>query len=279
MMIKTVFVLVSDSAYLHRAKKTIIDLRSAGQWHGDLVLINVDSAVINPTFLDFYNITEKRFPAIHEKRILVGDILNNNPFKDTIDGREISLTNQWEKLHVMDPYFKKWDRVVFLDAGMRVLYNVNESILAVDYKGKFLAPDDGGNFSILPNPHKLFESQISKCDEKRMEILKKDFPKVNDLKEAYFLNCMWVYDTSILDICSKQEMVEGMLKYPICKTNEMALMNLYIHFKYGLWERFPKYASNGKILFDWCESNNPEPSNWRDYCFLKYPISIRFEDT
>jgi hypothetical protein len=279
MITTTVFVLVSCPAYLHKAKRTICDLRSAGQWHGDVVLINVGQAVINPTFLDFYKITEKQFPEISEKRILVGDVLNNNPFIDTIDGREISLPNQWEKLHVMDPYFKKWERVVFMDAGMRVLHNVHESILTLDYKWKFLAPDDGGNFSVLPNPNKLFESQISRGDRKTMEALKTDFPKIKELKETYFLNCMWVYDTSILDVCNKEEMVEGMLKYPVCKTNEMALMNLFLHFKYGLWERFPKYAPNGKILFDWCESNNPEPSNWRDYCFLKYPISIRFEDT
>ena len=107
-MINTVFVLVSDTAYLNRAKKTIVDLRSAGQWHGDLVLINVGNAVLNPTFLDFYKIEEKRFPEIQEKRVLAGNILKNNPFTDTIDGREISLLNQWEKLHVMDPFFKKW---------------------------------------------------------------------------------------------------------------------------------------------------------------------------
>jgi len=278
-MANTVFVLVSDAAYMHKAKKTIIDLRSAGQWYGDLVLINVGNAVINPTFLDFYNIEEKRFPEIHEKSVLVRDLLKNKPFVDTIDGREINLPNQWEKLHVMDPYFQKWDRVVFLDAGLRVLYNVHDSILAIDYKGKFLAPDDGGNFSRLPNPHKLFESQISQVEFTQLEIVKKDFPNTKDLKEAYFLNCMWMYDTSILDVCTKKEMMEGMIQYPVCKTNEMALMNLFIHFKYGLWERFPKYASNGKILFDWCESNNPDPSSWRDYCFLKYPISIRFEDT
>ena len=282
MTIKTVFVLVTDSAYLHKAKKTIVDLRSSGQWQGDLVLINLDMSILNRTFLDFYKITEKQFPELEQKDALL-NILHYKPFPDTIDGREINLPNQWEKLHVMDPYFKKWDRVVFLDAGMRVLHDVHESVLTLDYKGKFLAPDDGGNFSqTTPNPNKLFESQVSKYFPHIMEIVKRDFPKVNDLKETYFLNCMWVYDTNILDICTKKEMMEGMLKYPICKTNEMALMNLFLHYKYGLWERFPKHApspSHKKILFDWCESNNPETSNWRDYCFLKYPISIKFEDT
>lgn len=274
----TVFVLVTDERYLYKTKKTIIDLRSAGQWHGDLVLINLGIPKINPNFLDFYNITEKCFPPIEEKNELIKN-LHYSGFLDTIDGREVSKPNQWEKLHVMDSYFQKWDRVVFLDAGLRVLDNVHDSILKLEYKGKFLAPDDGGNYVMFPNPDKLFNTQISHSTPKLIEKIKEDFPNVKELKEAYFLNCIWVYDTNILNTCSKEEMIDGILKYPVCKTNEMALMNLYIHFKYELWERFPKNGENGKILFDWCESNNPLPSTWRNYCFIKYPISISLEDT
>lgn len=276
-MTTTVFVLVSDEAYLYRAKKTIIDLRSTGNYKGPIVLINVNMRTINQNFLDFYNIIEKKFIPIEQKTDLVRK-LNYSPFLDTIDGREISKTNQWEKLHVMDSYFKQWDRVVFLDAGLRILSDVNDSLLSLDYKNKFLAPDDGGNY-IKPNPDKLFETQISLANPSYLALLKQDFPKLNDFKEPYFLNCVWVYDTAILDIVSKDEMMEGMLKYPICKTNEMALMNLYIHFKYGLWTPFPKYSQNNKILFDWCELNSPHNTSWRDYCILKYPVTITLEDT
>lgn len=276
-MTSTVFTLVTDNNYLYRAKKTIIDLRSTGQWHGDLVLICVDMEELNKNFSDYYNITVKKFPSVYEKTELV-KILHYSTFLDTIDGREITKTNQWEKLHVMDDYFKQWDRVVFIDAGLRILDNVHESVLKLDYKGKFLAPDDGGNFTQLPNPDKLFHTQISNSNTNVIKTLQSDIPSV-DLNGSYFLNCMWVYDTSILEVCSKEEMICGILKYPICKTNEMALMNIFINFKYGLWERFPVKAANGKILFDWSERNNPSPSTWRDYCFIKYPATITLEDT
>lgn len=276
-MEKTVFVLVTDNKYLYKTKSTIIDLRSRGEWTGDIVLICIDLDDLNKNFTDFYNITKKVFPQIANKKELM-KLLHYTSFSDTIDGREMSKMNQWEKLHVMDDYFKKWDRVVFLDAGLRVLSSVHDSILALEYKGKFMAPDDGGNYIPLPNPDKLFHTQVSKTFPNRILGLQADFGK-NVLESAYFLNCIWVYDTAILDIFSKDEMIRGMLEYPVCKTNEMALMNLFIHFKYKLWERFPIHAKNGKILFEWSEANNPRSSTWRDYCFIKYPQTITFEDT
>lgn len=274
---KTVFVLVTDEMYLYKAKMSIIDLRSTGQWHGDLVLICIDIPHLNNNFSDYYNITVKRFPHIPEKTDLLNKLQYNN-FIDTIDGREITKPNQWEKLHVMDNYFKGWDRVVFIDAGMRILSNVHESILKLDYKNKFLSPDDGGNYIKLPNKDKLFKTQISQTNPKMISKLQNDFGD-NIMEMPYFLNCIWVYDTSILDMVSKDEMIKGILDYPICKTNEMALMNLFINFKYNLWERFPVKADNGKILFEWCETNNPMPTTWRDYCFIKYPCTITFDDT
>ena len=90
------------------------------------------------------------------------------------------------------------------------------------------------------------------------------------------LNCMWIYDTNILKLCDKNQLIEAMNKYTFCKTNEMGIMNILFHFKYNLWEQFPIKASNNKFLFDWCELNNLD-TNWRDYCYIKYPVTISFE--
>jgi hypothetical protein len=75
-------------------------------------------------------------------------------------------------------------------------------------------------------------------------------------------------------------LIDAMNKYPLCKTNEMTIMNLVFHFQYKVWKAFPHFIvdenNKQKYLFDWCELNNPG-TKWEDYCYLKYPVSIGFD--
>ena len=263
----TVFTLVTDSNYFNKARRTIIDLRSKGNWKGDIVLITINFD-LNTNFKDFYNVTEKKFTQI-DKSILLFKI-GLSGFDDTTDKREVNKLNQWEKLHVFDDYFSKWSRVVFLDAGLRLLHDV-KYLLEIDYKNKILAPKDGKLYQ-----DQAFNCQLSYDFPELIESLKSEFGE-QILKSNYMLNCMWIYDTNILKLCDKNQLIEAMNKYTFCKTNEMGIMNIIFHFKYHLWERLPIKASNGKILFDWCELNNPN-TNWRNYCYIKYPVTISFDD-
>ena len=267
---KDVFVLVSDAAYYHKMKRTILDLRSCGQWQGDIVLITLDFE-LPIIFRDFYRIIEKKFPMI-DKTWLLKQI--GKGFPDS-DGREYKKTNQWEKLHVFDTWFQQWDRVVFLDAGLRVLDSV-EHLLALDCQGHFLCPNDAGAGQVK-RKEKVFSTQLSFHDPEGIAMLTNEFGSFI-LDSNYFLNCIWMYDTNILNVVKKEEIIDVMNQYPFCKTNEMAVMNLVLHFRHGLWREFPLQTAHGKILFEWCESNRPG-TKWYDYCFLKYPITIRFEDT
>jgi hypothetical protein len=262
----TAFVIVTDIQYFNKAKRTIIDLRSRGKWIGDIVLITIDFS-LNKNFQDFYNIIEVKFPQI-DKTIILNKI-GNNGF-DNSDKREINKLNQWEKLHVFDDYFMKWSRIIFLDAGLRVLDDVKH-LLELDYKGKILAPKDGKSYE-----NQTFNCQLSFDNTDLIKKIKTDFGE-NILHEIYFLNCIWIYDTNILHLCDKNQLIDAMNTYTLCRTNEMGIMNLLFHFKYNLWEQFPFKLNSGKILFDWCELNNPN-TNWRDYCYIKYPVTISFDD-
>jgi hypothetical protein len=265
---KTVFVLVTDIVYFSKAKRTIIDLRGRGNWQGDIVVITIDFDLV-ANFKDFYNITETKFPKIDKLSLL--EKIGRNGFSNS-DKRELTKLNQWEKLHVFDKYFKKWQKVVFLDAGLRVLDDI-KYLLEIDCNDKILAPKDGKHYI-----DQEFHCQLSYDKPELIDSLTLEFGEPI-LKSNYMLNCMWVYDTSILGLCDKEQLIEAMNKYPFCKTNEMGIMNLLFHFKYHLWEPFPVKATNEKFLFDWCELNQTYNTTWREYCFIKYPVTISFDDT
>lgn len=261
----TVFVLVTDRAYMYKASVTINDLRTVGKWRGDVVLISIDFD-LHEEYKTSKNIIEKKFPLIDKTHLL--NAIGPDGFSNS-DKREIHKLNQWEKLHVFDDYFFNWKRVVFLDAGLRVLEDV-KYLLELDYENSILAQNDASpNF----RDDQIFRHQLSFDNEEKIALVKEEFGE-EILDSHHMLNCMWVYDTNILKVCNKQELIHAMNKYTVCKTNEMGIMNLMLHFKHKLWKAFPLKASNGKFLFEWCETNNSFHTTWRDYCFIKYPVTI-----
>jgi len=265
----TVFVLVTDERYFNKAHVTINDLKTTGNWHGDVVLITIDFD-LEETYKSSQNIIEKKFPLIDKTHLLKE--VGPNGFSNS-DKREINKLNQWEKLHVFDDYFLQWEKVVFLDAGLRVLDDV-KYLLELNYNNSILAPNDAApNF----RSDQIFKNQLSFDNEEKIQLIKNDFGE-HIFESHHMLNCMWIYDTKILKICNKTQLIDAMNKYTLCKTNEMGVMNLIFHFKYKLWKAFPLKASNGKYLFEWCELNHNFHTTWRDYCFIKYPVTIRLNE-
>lgn len=263
-MDKTVVVFICNQTYFLKARRSIIDVRSKGEWHGDLVLITIDFN-LNPNFKQYYSIIEKKFPLI-DKTILLNKI--GNGFSNS-DKREVNLINQWEKLHVFDDYFKQWNRVIFLDAGLRILDSIDH-LLELKYKNSILAPIDGP-----PSNYNIFNCQLSYDDPNMIDKISNEFGNIFD--QYYFLNCIWIYDTSILEKVNKQELIQAMNTYICCRTNEMGIMNLIFHFKYGLWKPFPIKNKFGKFLFEWSELNYKN-TNWTQYCYIKYPSTISYDD-
>lgn len=263
----TVVVLLSDLNYWNKAKRTIYDLRIRGEWTGEIVFIPVDFEP-NKTFTDFYKLTIKKFPRLDLTHLI--EQINKHPFINS-DRREYNKLTQWEKLHIFDDYFRNWKRVFFVDAGLRIFDNI-KYFLEIDYTNKFLSQNDNG----VNGPNKTFGCQLEVSNSSIIDNLKNDIC-CDILDKPYFLNCLWIYDTCLLDVIKKNELIEIMNKYPVCRTNEMGVMNILINCKLNLWTPLPYYNSEGKYLFDWCESNFNPRITWRDICSLKYPISINFD--
>jgi hypothetical protein len=261
----TVFVTLCNESQQHRAHQTIKDLRTRGEWVGDIVLVTVDYKP-SPEFLTEYQVTSVQFARFDVSHYVAK--LREKPFTvPTNDGREFNKTVQWEKLHLFELWFReRWERVVFLDAGLRVLAPVT-SLLALPWRGRFLAPDD--------TQGKTYRFRVAVETENWPDALHLLQTRYGlDLEDRYFLNCMWVYDTNL---AIPVEEFLSMLEYPVWRHNEMGAMNAILHFHRRLWTPFPEKQPDGKYLFDWCELNRGSCAHWSEYTFLKYPITLSFD--
>jgi hypothetical protein len=247
----TVVVTLTDRNYYFKAHQTIIDIRTRGKWYGDLVLITIDYDAPSH-FLEAYNVTE--FKARHINTDYLLEQYKKCPIRPTCDNREYTKLTQWDKFYVFSEFFKAWNKVIFVDAGLRVLDSIS-NLLELDCA--------------------IIET------DKNTQVVERLFEEYSPdiLKERYFLNCIWVYDTALLERVSFNDLVDSMNKYPICRCNEMTIMNLIFTFKHKVWKPFSDFTVSRKRLFTWTENdrNYDRGLKWSDYCFIKYSRTIGFD--
>lgn len=265
----TAVVTLTDQSYYHKAKRTIIDIRSRGEWKGDLILITVG---FNPpkNFVDYYRVIVHSVEHIDTSKLI--EKYKKCPIRPTCDNREYSKLTQWDKFYVFDNFFKQWNKIIYLDAGLRVFDSIRY-LADLSCENTILAPDDAA----LYDENKRFGAIIETDQNPTVvnELFKEYSPDI--LKERYFLNCIWMYDTSLLNMVSFQDFVDAMNKYPICRCNEMTIMNLLLTFKHKVWTPFPEFVG-AKRLFGWTENDRDYgDTTWRNFCFLKYPYTINFD--
>lgn len=273
----TVVVSLSDAAYFTRAMRTIRDVRGPGRYWGPIVFIAID---FDPpsNFCDLYEVEVWRRRRI-DTAVLDAQ-LRARPFTGG-DGRERTKTVQWSKIHAFDPDFaRRWRRVVFLDAGLRVFHAV-DAILGHPWEGSIVALDDSH-----PDDMKRFGCQLEKRADPDAYARLADSVRAaghvtGDLSdERYFLNCFWIYDTALSGQDSgepRRGLCELMEQFPVFRTNEMGAMNVYFQMLRRQWRplQIDRLGGGKPLLFDWSERDG---RTWRDYVALKYPTTISFDD-
>lgn len=271
----TVVVVLSDIHQKDRARRTILDVRTRGQWSGDIVWIAIG---FDPSrdFLEYYDIRPYRLEHIDTSGLI--EYYKKYPIRPTSDNREINKLTQWDKFYVFDSWFLQWERVVYLDAGLRVVDRLHH-LLELDCTGSILAPDDAAIY----DTEKRFSGIIELESERHPNVVKEFMQEYSEdiLKERYFLNCMWMYDTRLLHQIHITDLIDAMNRYPICRCNEMTIMNLIFNFKHRVWKPFPEHCPNDdrRRLFGWTERDRDYGpyTTWRDFCFLKYPSTLLFD--
>jgi hypothetical protein len=270
----TVVVVLSDLNYIEKANETVKEIRNPkrGDWKKDIVFISVDFD-LDPSFIEKYFIIEKKFPRVDiselQKKLL------NKGYSNS-DGREFDKTVQWEKIHVFDEYFKSWDKIIYFDVRFSI-YDKIEYLEDVDCKNAFVAPNNSGYDDRGNKENKNFWDIIEKENYKEdVKLLFGQFGDIeNEINKNYFCNCMFVFDTQILNKINKTEIIEYINKYPIWRGNEMSIMNFFIITKYNIYKELPSRNKNNKYLFIWCEYDL-QNTTFYDYCYVKYSYNSKF---
>ena len=263
----TAFVTLTDRGYFQKARQTIRDLRTYGQWNGIIILIILDFQPTSEEIIDLgSNVYCHSVPHIDHTPLW--ETWKEHPIRQQCDNSQYKKVYQWDKFYVFHPYFKSWDRIVFLDAGSRVCRPV-QPLLDLDYKGKFICPDDSDPYD---NGNRLvcqFDFDTNpEVSEKFYETFGKEC-----INEHYFLDCFFMFDTALIDdIHTFNKLKEWMFEFPISCRNDMGIINLYFHIYKRVWAPLPQLLPDGSgYYFGWNESNYKERPSANTFIVMKYP--------
>lgn len=253
-------VLVTDKNFLEKTFSTIHQIRNIGNYEGDIVVLPHMNLLFDKWLAymaEEYNVKLKFFAPIDLQYIYKK--FSERPFQNVGFKRM-----QWHKLHLFDEYFKQWDSILYMDAGMQIFDDIN-IFWELVVPGKLIAhSDDYPNFTTTMK--RQFDSVAYP------EIYSELNNKIN-LNRSGFQSTMMLFDTSIIEQNTKKILIDIANKYHIMRTNEQGTMNIYFNGLYNIWEPLAtKY--NGKFTYDFWERGN---FRFKDYVMLKYPKTLHIQ--
>lgn len=266
----TAIVTLTDRSYFSKARATIRDCRTYGRWQGTIVCITVD---FMPTFEEIKDLGPNLiiYPVEHIDHTALWDIWKQHPIRKQADDRHYKKVYQWDKFYVFHPFFKTWDRIIFIDAGSRICSSV-EPLLQLPVQNQLLAPDDSDPYD---NGNRLAVQFDFDANPTVTQHFLETFGK-ECLADKYFLNCFFLFDTALIDGTQTfQTLTQWMTEIPISCCNEMGIMNLYFHIQKRVWtplpQTVPATTTNPHYYFGWNESNYCEHPSARNFIVMKYP--------
>ncbi len=227
---------LADKNYIHFFEKLHNDIREVGKYTGDIVLLTDRRT----------NCSKIR--KINDKKIIIArfDKIKfsreaNKELNKIPSGRNKSKPFQWHKINLFDNYFKQWNYIFYLDINMKIRGDINE-ILKLGKKGILYAP-----FDAYPNLDWKLGSQFN-TKSKTYELLKQ---KYNLDNPKYFQTGILFFDSNLIEKNTKDNLIKLVEKFPISKTNEQGIMNLYFIYEKNVFSRFPVEISNDITYSYW----------------------------
>jgi hypothetical protein len=208
-------VFLCNKAYFEKFLRTYSQLITNGKYTGQVCLV-VGNDLNNDPMLQHKlivqnNIMIKYFPNLHftQKFLHIQKHMDREPhwFRKIF---------QYHKFHLFNTFFKQWNYIFYLDCGLTIFYDINP-IINERTPNKLLAHSDA-----FPKYEWKLHNQFIQNN-----------PYFNTLSEKYNLDIdycqtsIMLYDTSIIEENTFNNLYNLLNEYPISITNDQGIIALY----------------------------------------------------
>jgi|TARA_R110000824_G_C15168210_1_gene672619 hypothetical protein len=217
-----------NEAYLDAAKQTICDLRIVGEYQGDIVLMIGNDLKNKELDVQKENVIVKYFPDVDRtEAIKIYEAFSESM---TADRRETEKPFQWHMIHCFKEYFKRWEKCLVIDAGMKI-HKPIEKILNIECGENLLAHSDS---------YPQYDWKLSgQFDKEYFPELYDELSSKHNLDVDYFQAGIVMYNTSLIRKNTFNEIRSLEKKYVNTKTNEQAILNIYFNCQKKIWKQIP----------------------------------------
>ena len=244
-MDKTAICAVADFKFLRKYLKNFLyELREKGEFSDEVLII---TSYFVPVSIIKIFIRDNNLIFLKKKKIKFSKktnyILSN---LDTGDqpNRHKTKRFQWHKLYLFSEEMKNWDFIFYLDINMHIHFPIN-NVLKNKPIGKFTARSDG-----YPDYKNNLQTQFDGFHKVNSELNK----KYNLNNKYYFQTGVMFFDTKIIKQNTLDEIISLVEKYPISKTNEQGILNLYFLYEKNIFEELLMEIDDYLVYYYWLVS-------------------------
>ena len=251
-----VVVFVCNLRYFEKFIETCNSLIYVGDYTGEIVLITGDDMPGDLSDHHFF----KKHPQILVRKC--PDIVfqkNNETMQKTnaaCDKKEFKMF-QYHKYHLFTEFFKRWNYVFYIDCGAKIYENI-QPILDTAKPNTLLAHSDA-----YPEYKWKLSCQFR---EEMSPAIKRELSTKWNLDRDYFQSTIMLFDTSIIESDTFQELCNLTEKYPISGTNDQGILNLYFVCIKDKWRQIP-FENEMTYFYDFNIRKNDKP-----YIMTKYYV-------
>ena len=249
-------VFVCDGNYMHKFKKTYLQLRGDGCYDGEVCLILTGDYDKDSCYLDFFEDPKNHIVTFPE--IIVPERVKKCAY------RPKCVQAQMQKFHIFNVYFKSWDYILYIDCGMNVHGDVNK-IIATREKGIYLAPGDLNIKDHTPQKHSV---DFGPKDES-FRHLKKRF----GLEYVYPRSGVMLFDTDVIKVDTVSDMKRLLYTYPCGKGDQSYIALYFVHIN-PVWKPLLREDEN-QDYYDFCPRGEGRVYIMHKYHMLPYAAPIK----